>query len=60
MPIINAVTFIPILFAVLKISNDKNILKKETNGNLSNTIGGWLTFIVMSISVVIMFITWDK
>jgi NRAMP (natural resistance-associated macrophage protein)-like metal ion transporter len=56
--VINAVTSIPILFAVLKISNDKGILK-ETNGKLSNTIG-WLTFIVMIISVVIMFITWSK
>jgi Mn2+/Fe2+ NRAMP family transporter len=57
--VINAVTSIPILFAVLKISNDTSILKKETNGKLSNTIG-WLTFIVMIISVVIMFITWGK
>jgi NRAMP (natural resistance-associated macrophage protein)-like metal ion transporter len=56
--VINAVASIPILFAVLKISNDKCILK-ETNGKLSNTIG-WLTFIVMIISVVIMFITWSK
>jgi NRAMP (natural resistance-associated macrophage protein)-like metal ion transporter len=56
--VINAVASIPILFAVLKISNDKCILN-ETNGKLSNTIG-WLTFIVMIISVVIMFITWSK
>jgi NRAMP (natural resistance-associated macrophage protein)-like metal ion transporter len=55
--VINAITSIPILFAVLKISNDKNFLKTKTNGKLSNTIG-WITFIVMGISVIIMFITW--
>ena len=57
--VINAITSIPILFAVLKISNDKNFLKTETNGKLSHTIG-WITFIVMGISVIIMFITWGK
>jgi len=57
--VINAITSIPILFAVLKISNDKNFLKTETNGKLSNTIG-WITFIVMGISVIIMFISWGK
>jgi NRAMP (natural resistance-associated macrophage protein)-like metal ion transporter len=57
--VINSITSIPILFAVLKISNDKNFLKTETNGKLSNTIG-WITFIVMGISVIIMFITWGK
>jgi Mn2+/Fe2+ NRAMP family transporter len=57
--VINAVTSIPILFAVLKISNDRSILKEETNGKLSNTVGG-ITFIVMIVSVVIMFITWGK
>ena len=57
--VINAITSIPILFAVLKISNDKNFLNTETNGKLSTTIG-WITFIVMGISVIIMFITWGK
>ena len=57
--VINAITSIPILFALLRISNDKSFLKNETNGKLSNAIG-WLTFIVMGISVIIMFITWGK
>ena len=57
--VINAITSIPILFAVLKISNDKNFLNTETNGKSSTTIG-WITFIVMGISVIIMFITWGK
>lgn len=57
--VINAVTSIPILFVLLKISNDKSILKEETNGKLSNTLG-WITFIVMIVSVAIMFITWGK
>ena len=57
--VINAITSIPILFALLRISNDKSFLKNETNGKLSNAIG-WLTFIVMGISVIIMLITWGK
>jgi Mn2+/Fe2+ NRAMP family transporter len=57
--VINAITSISILFALLRISNDNSFLKNETNGKLSNAIG-WLTFIVMGISVIIMFIAWGK
>ena len=54
--VINGVTAIPILFVIMKIANDKNILGRRTNGRLTNTIG-WITFTVMSISVVIMLLT---
>lgn len=57
--VINGVTSVPILFAVMKVSNDKKILKENTNGRISNIIG-WLTFVIMGVSVVIMFFTWGR
>ena len=57
--VINGVVSIPILFIIMRISNDKKILGVNTNGSFSNVIG-WFTFILMTISVVIMFITWQK
>jgi len=55
--VINAVTAVPILFAVMKIANDKTILRDRTNNRISNIIG-WLTFTIMGISVIILFFTW--
>jgi Mn2+/Fe2+ NRAMP family transporter len=55
--VINGITAVPILFAVMKISNDKNILNEYINPKISNIVG-WLTFFIMGISVVIMFFTW--
>jgi Mn2+/Fe2+ NRAMP family transporter len=57
--VINGVIAVPILFAVMKMANDKNILKDNTNSHMSNVIG-WLTFVIMGITVVIMFVTWGK
>jgi NRAMP (natural resistance-associated macrophage protein)-like metal ion transporter len=57
--VINGVIAVPILFAVMKISNDKKILKDSTNSHISNVIG-WLTFVIMGLSVIIMFVTWGK
>ena len=57
--VINGVIAVPILFAVMKIANDKKVLGDKTNSRLSNVIG-WLTFVIMGISVVIMFVTWGK
>jgi NRAMP (natural resistance-associated macrophage protein)-like metal ion transporter len=57
--VINGVIAVPILFAVMKIANDKKVLRDNTNGRMSNVIG-WLTFAVMGISVVIMFVSWGK
>jgi len=48
---------VPILIAVMKIANDKQILKGRINGKISNIIG-WTTVMIMGISVVIMFATW--
>jgi len=55
--VINGVVAVPILVAVMKIANDKEILKDRINGQISNIIG-WTTLIIMGVSVVIMFVTW--
>jgi len=57
--VINGIVTIPILFVLMKIANDQNILKESTNGYVSNIIG-WLTFGIMVISTIVMFITWGK
>jgi NRAMP (natural resistance-associated macrophage protein)-like metal ion transporter len=57
--VINGVVSVPILYVIMKISNDKEILKENTNGRLTNIIG-WLTFIIMAISTIIMFLTFGK
>jgi Mn2+/Fe2+ NRAMP family transporter len=53
--VINGIIAVPILFAIMRIANDKKILEGRTNGLISNILG-WLTFIIMGISVVILFI----
>jgi Mn2+/Fe2+ NRAMP family transporter len=57
--VINGVVAVPILFAIMQIGNDKTILNNNTNKPVSNIIG-WLTFVIMGISVVIMFVSWGK
>ena len=54
--VINGVTAVPILFVIMKIANDKNILGRRINGRITNTIG-WMTVVVMSIAVVIMLLS---
>ena len=55
--VINGVIAAPILYIIMRAANDKNILGNKVNGRISNIIG-WLTFTMMSVSVVIMFLTW--
>jgi Mn2+/Fe2+ NRAMP family transporter len=57
--VINGVIAVPILFAVMKIANDKKMLRDKTNSHISNVIG-WLTFVIMGASSIIMFVTWGK
>src|SRR5215469_4448926 len=57
--VINGVVAVPILIAIMKIANDKRILKDRVNGRISNIIG-WATLIIMGKSVVIMFATWGS
>ena len=44
------------LFIIMKIANDKKVLEGRTNGLFSNVVG-WITFVVMGIAAVIMFLT---
>src|ERR1044072_4060634 len=54
--VINGVVSVPIIFVIMKLSNDKEILKENVNGRLTNIIG-WMTFVIMAIAAVIMFVT---
>ena len=57
--VINGVVAVPILIAIMRIANDKMILKDRVNGQISNIIG-WATVIIMGVSVAIMFATWGS
>jgi len=57
--VINGVVAVPILIAIMRIANDKSILKERVNGRLSNLIG-WTTVFIMGVSVGIMFATWNN
>ena len=52
--VINGVVAVPMLFVIMKIANNKKILGNKTNGKLSNILG-WFTFVLMGISVAVMF-----
>lgn len=56
---INGIVAVPILVAVIKIANDKKILKDRTNTRTSNIIG-WITVVIMVIAVGLMFLTWGQ
>ena len=57
--VINGIAAVPILVAVMKIANDKKILKDKINGRTSNVIG-WITVVIMGIAVGILFLTWGR
>ena len=57
--VINGVVAVPILIAIMRIANDKRILKTRVNGRISNIIG-WATVMIMGVSVMIMFATWGR
>ena len=59
MMVINGVVAVPILIAIMRIANDKRILKDRVNGQISNIIG-WATVMIMGVSVMIMFATWGR
>jgi Mn2+/Fe2+ NRAMP family transporter len=46
---------VPLLFVLLRIANDKTILQNKVNNRLSNIVG-WGTFIVMGLSVAVLFV----
>jgi Mn2+/Fe2+ NRAMP family transporter len=57
--VINGVIAVPILFAVMKIANDKRVLRDSTNSRVSNVIG-WLIFVIMAVSAIITFVILGK
>ena len=54
--VINAVVTVPILFIVMRLANDKKILEDKINTRFSNIIG-WFTFAIITISVIVMFLS---
>ena len=57
--VINGIIAVPLLVAIMKIGNDKQILENKTNGKISNIVG-WIAVGVMGFSVIAMFLTWIK
>lgn len=55
--IINGIVAVPIFIAVMRIANDRKILKEKVNGKISNIIG-CITIVIMAGSVLIMVLTW--
>ncbi len=53
--ILNGICAPPLLFVLLKISNDKKIMGKYTNSKLSNILG-WSIAIIMSIAAIALLI----
>lgn len=54
--VINAVVTLPILFIVMRLANDRKILEDRVNTRFSNVLG-WITFAIMTISVVVMILS---
>lgn len=52
--IINGVVAVPMLFVILKVANNKQILHSRTNGKISNVLG-WFTFCLMTLSSIMLF-----
>jgi NRAMP (natural resistance-associated macrophage protein)-like metal ion transporter len=57
--VINGIIAVPMLFIIVRLGNDKNILKGRTNGPFSNVVG-WITFGIMAISVGLLFFSWIR
>jgi Mn2+/Fe2+ NRAMP family transporter len=57
--VINGIVAVPMLFTIMRVANDKKILQDMTNKKASNILG-WIAFLIMSISVLILFVTWTK
>lgn len=51
--VINGIIAVPMLFAIMKIANNRKILQDRINGKISNILG-WITFGLMSVSVLVM------
>jgi NRAMP (natural resistance-associated macrophage protein)-like metal ion transporter len=54
--VINGIIAVPMLFIIVRLGNDREILRGITNGIFSNIVG-WITFAIMAISVGLLFFT---
>jgi Mn2+/Fe2+ NRAMP family transporter len=57
--VINGIVAVPMLFVIMRIANDKKILGGMTNKRLSNVLG-WIAFVIMTVLVLILFVTWSR
>jgi Mn2+/Fe2+ NRAMP family transporter len=49
--VINGVAAVPLIFVILKISSNKDIMGAYTNGRWTNILG-WATFIIMGVAAI--------
>jgi NRAMP (natural resistance-associated macrophage protein)-like metal ion transporter len=54
--VINAVVTLPILFIAMRLANDRKILGDMVNTRFSNILG-WITFAIMTVSVLVMLLS---
>jgi Mn2+/Fe2+ NRAMP family transporter len=54
--VINAVVTLPILFIAMRLANDRKILGDKVNTRFSNILG-WITFAIMTVSVLVMLLS---
>ncbi|KTC90165.1 Mn2+ and Fe2+ transporters of the NRAMP family [Fluoribacter dumoffii] len=52
--VINCIVALPLIFIILLITNNKQIMGEYKNKLLSNVLG-WITFLLMAISSLLMF-----
>jgi NRAMP (natural resistance-associated macrophage protein)-like metal ion transporter len=57
--VINGFLAPPLLFLILKVSNDRAIMGKRVNGKLLN-VAGWTTAAVMSAAAIALVVTWVR
>jgi Mn2+/Fe2+ NRAMP family transporter len=57
--VLNGVAAVPLLFLIIKISRNKEIMGEYKSGNLSSSLL-WVTFIAMGAAAVAMFFTIGK
>jgi NRAMP (natural resistance-associated macrophage protein)-like metal ion transporter len=57
--VINGIIAVPMLFIIIRLGNDRNVLRGNTNGVFSNVVV-WIKFAIMEISVGLLFFIWAR